>query len=645
MSLAVNDVHVLVGSFLLRKMEGAVDQMLSDSFGPLRSGGKSSKIDMLISLLTEEQSVDFMGMASDPKFQGVLALFPSQLMSGSLKKEAEVVVFSDEIVQISKKNKAQKGFFVITNRAVYVLDSSKRLNTRSKVGHITSVTLSDDGDDILLHLKAKDDCWISCIRRALIIQTLSDLYELSSGIELEGQILSRSEFSDAMETTASRRRNSEQSSEECLGSLSKAKGKLRSYASLQPTSLSNKIRAFVSKKKKRFKEDGFDLDLTYISEQIIGMGFPSDDFEGFFRNPFDEVYRFFETYHKGVYKVYNLCSERNYDPSKFHGRVACFPFDDHNCPTLHRILDFCKNVHSWLSSDPKRVVAVHCKAGKGRTGLMIACYLIYSGKCSNAKEALALFGTQRTKDGKGVTIPSQQRYVHYFAEFIGEHAMDKRKEVLYRTGPPVVLWMVRFSDVPHFDASKGCVPFFKILNQEGVKLYDSRRVTSARKYKRGFTSTVVEIPCAARVRGSIKIVFMHEDPYTFEVSMFHCWIETAFIKENRLKMDKQELDKLHKDVTHKRTPPEFTVELLFRNDDIAPVDEVPDFHTISMTDPTDKWDAGRLIARIENLEVQIQTAKQRALELESQRDDLVEQNNSINIEKTHLTYVLQGSWI
>ena len=62
-------------------------------------------------------------------------------------------------------------------------------------------------------------------------------------------------------------------------------------------------RKAVSKKKKRFTDDGFDLDLTYITPNIIAMGFPSSGMEGMYRNPLPEVQRFFNTRHTEHYKV------------------------------------------------------------------------------------------------------------------------------------------------------------------------------------------------------------------------------------------------------------------------------------------------------------------------------------------------------
>jgi len=49
---------------------------------------------------------------------------------------------------------------------------------------------------------------------------------------------------------------------------------------------------------------------------------------------------------------------------------------------------------------------------------MIACYLLYSSKCRTQSEALQYFASQRTKDQKGVTIPSQRRYVQYFEQHL-----------------------------------------------------------------------------------------------------------------------------------------------------------------------------------------------------------------------------------
>ena len=121
----------------------------------------------------------------------------------------------------------------------------------------------------------------------------------------------------------------------------------------------------------------------------------------------DDVKSFLDLRHQQHYRLFNLCSDKKkYDHALFDGRVDEVGFRDHHAPPFELVVSFCNQMHQYLNSHKKNVAAVHCKAGKGRTGTMICCYLMWSGHMESAFDSLYYYGKMRTKNGKGVTIPS-----------------------------------------------------------------------------------------------------------------------------------------------------------------------------------------------------------------------------------------------
>ena len=206
------------------------------------------------------------------------------------------------------------------------------------------------------------------------------------------------------------------------------------------------------------------------------MGFPAQGQESMYRNPLNEVQRFFRTYHNGHFKVYNLCIEkdRQNPASKFSscgGEVVKYGSKDHNAPELELIVEFCKDVHEFLGRDKENVIAIHCKACEGRIGVMICAYLVYAKICGSPDDALLKYGEARTFNSKGVTIPSQRRYVLYFANYVLNPIMTPIPDrfSFYKI---VVLKRIQMNTIPNFDVGGGCDPYFLILNTKGEILYD-----------------------------------------------------------------------------------------------------------------------------------------------------------------------------
>jgi hypothetical protein len=307
------------------------------------------------------------------------------------------------------------------------------------------------------------------------------------------------------------------------------------------------LRRAVSGERRRHVDDGFDLDLCFlIDARLCAMGVPAKGaVRSLYRNPLHEVRRLIAS-RPGACRVIDLCGEHwSRDGGGDHDDAGCWragsyaasellppwtsstaeeeqqrsvvvraPMDDHQAPPLQAVAAVVADAAAWLlrppggggghGADDTREVYVHCKAGKGRSGVVVCCLLLNlraaraaeaaadSAEASEAAEAaaggpfsarewrdadydalllppppcgarteklsqpmaerasaavvgaeghehdeddgdnsataadarlaadsaLAFYAARRTRDGQGVTIPSQRRYVHYYARLL-----------------------------------------------------------------------------------------------------------------------------------------------------------------------------------------------------------------------------------
>lgn len=198
--------------------------------------------------------------------------------------------------------------------------------------------------------------------------------------------------------------------------------------------LNRKLRHITGQNKQRFLslENDLDIDLAYVTPQLIAMSVPAEDYiTRLYRNDIKDVVRFFHLFHRAHFHICNLCPELPYNPAYFgtnprtnRPNVDHFNIQDHTPPLMDDFLRFFKIARSWMTEDPENnVIAVHCRGGKGRTGSLCCAWLLYSGDAEHAQDALNIFALARTDINKiaflrqqklqGVETPSQVRYVRY----------------------------------------------------------------------------------------------------------------------------------------------------------------------------------------------------------------------------------------
>src|SRR5690606_11288525 len=125
---------------------------------------------------------------------------------------------------------------------------------------------------------------------------------------------------------------------------------------------------------------------------------PASGLDAVYRNDINEVAEMLTYYHgSNNFMLWNL-SSMTYDTSKFGNQVLQYFFPDHHAPPLDLLIQIVASIDNWLHASPEHVAVVHCKGGKGRTGVVIACYLRFSGLCETGEQGMELFASTRSSN-------------------------------------------------------------------------------------------------------------------------------------------------------------------------------------------------------------------------------------------------------
>ncbi|KAK2756762.1 hypothetical protein FQN54_005208 [Arachnomyces sp. PD_36] len=184
------------------------------------------------------------------------------------------------------------------------------------------------------------------------------------------------------------------------------------------------LRQIVAGPRSRHPEAGFDL--CYVTDNIIATSGPSSSYpKRVYRNPTETLVKFLDSKHGEDWKIWEFRAEgTGYPDSEVYGRIEHFPWPDHHPPPFALIPSMMASMRNWLHEEKKagkRVVVVHCKAGKGRSGTAACSYLICE-EGWKADDAMRRFTERRMRVGfgEGVSIPSQLRWVGYVDRWANE---------------------------------------------------------------------------------------------------------------------------------------------------------------------------------------------------------------------------------
>ncbi|XP_023820830.1 tensin-3 isoform X5 [Oryzias latipes] len=342
-------------------------------------------------------------------------------------------------------------------------------------------------------------------------------------------------------------------------------------------------------------EEGYELDLTYITERIIAVSFPRGCSDETYSHNLKDVTRMLKSKHADNYLTINL-SERRQELSKMNPKTLDTGWPDMHAPPLDKICTICKAMESWLNADPLHVVVIHCRGGKGRIGVVISSFVHFTDVSASADQALDRFAMRKYYDDKvsALMTPSQKRYV-----WILNSLLSGSMKI---NASPSFLHCVILHGIPNFDATRVCRPYIKVY--QGMQAVYSSGVYHIGPGHRDRVCIALEP--AQLLKGDIMIKCYHKSDVTSEREVvFRLQFHTGAVQGYNLMFEKEDMEVANKDP---RFPDYGKVELVFSEgpEKIPGVDRwqngpdvVVDYNT---TDPLTRWDSYQNICDGEDVE-------------------------------------------
>ncbi|XP_066537226.1 tensin-3-like [Hoplias malabaricus] len=296
-------------------------------------------------------------------------------------------------------------------------------------------------------------------------------------------------------------------------------------------------------------EEGYELDLTYVTERIIAVSFPQSCSEETYLHNLKDVTRMLKSKHADNYLVINL-SEKRHDLTKMNPKTLDTGWPDLHAPPLDKICTICKAMENWLHADPQHVVVIHCRGGKGRIGVVISSFVHFTDISASADQALDRFAMRKFYDDKvsALMTPSQKRYVWILNSLLsGSMKMN---------ASPLFLHCIILHGIPNFDNSGVCRPYIKVY--QGMQAVYSSGVYQIGPGHRHKVCIVLEP--AQLLKGDIMLKCFHKSSPSQREVVFRLQFHTGAVQDYSLMFEKEDLEHANKDP---RFPDYGKVELVF----------------------------------------------------------------------------------